>query len=65
MLAQGERRFYLGAVVDDLFLSTGEWEYEAEGFEGQMVRFGFGTMYLISTISVSYETHAPKEMHLL
>ncbi|CAM9431671.1 unnamed protein product, partial [Hapterophycus canaliculatus] len=24
---QGERRFYLGAVDDDLFLSTGQWEY--------------------------------------
>lgn len=35
---QGERRFYLGAVVDDLFLSTGEWEFDAVGFEGPLVR---------------------------
>lgn len=27
---QGERRFYLGAVDDDLFLSTGQWEYLPE-----------------------------------
>ncbi|CAM9564896.1 unnamed protein product, partial [Pylaiella littoralis] len=26
----GERRFYLGAVVDDLFLSTAEFEYDGE-----------------------------------
>lgn len=26
-LSQGERRFYLGAVVDDLFLATPEWVY--------------------------------------
>lgn len=61
ILEQGERRFYLGAVVDDLFLSTGEWEFEAEGFEGQMVRF-CSRMVLINT--VSYETHATMEVHL-
>lgn len=30
--AQGERRFYLGAVVDDLFLKTPEFTYGAGGF---------------------------------
>lgn len=34
---QGERRFYLGAVVDDLFLTTGQWEYDAPDFEGPLV----------------------------
>lgn len=48
MNAQGERRFYLGAVVDDLFLSTDEWDYDAVGFEGQLVRFcSMYTSYLI------------------
>ena len=35
---QGERRFYLGAVVDDLFLTTGQWEFGAPDFEGPLVR---------------------------
>lgn len=34
---QGERRFYLGAVVDDLFLTTGQWVYTATDFEGPLV----------------------------
>lgn len=39
MTLQGERRFYLGAVVDDLFLTTGSWVYDpANFFEGQLVR---------------------------
>lgn len=29
-VVQGERRFYLGAVVDDLFLATPEWVYDGE-----------------------------------
>ncbi|CAM9973823.1 unnamed protein product, partial [Pylaiella littoralis] len=36
---QGERRFYLGGVVDDLFLSTAQWEYLPDaGFAGPTVR---------------------------
>eukprot|EP00903_Cladosiphon_okamuranus_P012911 g12054.t1 len=36
---QGERRFYLGAVVDDLFLSTNEWVYDpANDFFGEAFR---------------------------
>lgn len=35
---QGERRFYLGAVVDDLFLSTEVYEFTATNQEGPAVR---------------------------
>ncbi|CAM9818998.1 unnamed protein product [Scytosiphon promiscuus] len=36
---QGERRFYLGAVDDDLFLSTGQWEYlPDDDYFGEEVR---------------------------
>lgn len=35
---QGERRFYLGGVVDDLFLSTGVWIYDPPSFFGPEVR---------------------------
>lgn len=32
-LYQGERRFYLGAVVDDLFLKTPEFSYGEGGVD--------------------------------
>lgn len=36
---QGERRFYLGGVVDDLFLATNEWVYDPPNdFFGEAVR---------------------------
>lgn len=39
MSSQGERRFYLGGVVDDLFLSTNEWVYDPPNdFFGEAVR---------------------------
>lgn len=42
ILPQGERRFYLGGVVDDLFLSTPQWEYLPEkNFSGTLVRFDY------------------------
>ena len=37
-VVQGERRFYLGGVVDDLFLSTGVWIYDPPSFFGPTVR---------------------------
>lgn len=36
---QGERRFWLGATVDDLFLTTTQFEYNpANNNEGAQVR---------------------------
>ncbi|CAM9244706.1 unnamed protein product [Choristocarpus tenellus] len=35
---QGERRFYLGPVVDDLYLGTGQWVYDGGNNEGTEVR---------------------------
>eukprot|EP00903_Cladosiphon_okamuranus_P009435 g8995.t1 len=35
---QGERRFYLGGVVDDLFLATGEWIFDPPDFYGTEYR---------------------------
>lgn len=34
---QGERRFYLAGVVDDLFLPTGVFEYDGDTNEGEEV----------------------------
>lgn len=41
-VVQGERRFYLGAVVDDLFLATPEWVYDG-GFNEATERRCTGT----------------------
>lgn len=38
---KGERRFYLGAVVDDMFLKTAEFEYgEGIGDDGEVLHEG-------------------------
>lgn len=36
-LAQGERRFYLAGMVDDLFLATGQFVYDGDTNEGAEV----------------------------
>lgn len=40
LLAQGERRFYLAAMVDDLFLSTSTFVYDGVSNEGTEVILG-------------------------
>ena len=37
IIAQGERRFYLAGMVDDLFLATGVFEYDGDLNEGAEV----------------------------
>lgn len=41
-MRQGERRFYLAGMVDDLFLGTGVFEYDGSANEGAEVRKNCG-----------------------
>lgn len=52
----GERRFYLGAVVDDLFVATNEFLYDGEFNEGPVRTFDASGQEMLST-TVEHTTY--------
>lgn len=54
---QGERRFYLGAVVDDLYLTTNAWVYDPPNFEGPLVRPGPDWVLSLHTVDHTFYVH--------
>ncbi|CAM9972579.1 unnamed protein product [Choristocarpus tenellus] len=58
LLVQGERRYYLGPVVDDLFLGTAQWVYDGVDNEGTEERMSgddmFTFMIFQNTLNTKY-----------
>ncbi|CBN75521.1 conserved unknown protein [Ectocarpus siliculosus] len=50
---QGERRFYLAGMVDDLFLATGVFEYDGDTNEGAEVRLTSSDMSAFASFESS------------
>ncbi|CAM9516811.1 unnamed protein product, partial [Ectocarpus sp. 13 AM-2016] len=52
----GERRFYLGGVVDDLFLSTGVWIYDPPSFFGPEERLSGADLQKFQNSEAAFNT---------